>query len=148
MKDDMPLRFKYKITASSIILMVLAAFAVTASIWYAAYANTDSRLTRFLSRFVASDALPNLCWGHAALTSAAAIYVLRFTFSSYQARSHVEPGPKGAFIPSASIYMSPITTPYSAIKKFRLSTLKPSAGVDLLSEWRDPLTFQILRHPK
>jgi hypothetical protein len=120
MKNDLPLRFKYKFTASSAILMVLAAFAVTASIFYIAYANPDSRLTRLLSVFFSSEALPKFYWGLAALSFVASLYVLRFAFSVSNAINHVELGPNGAIVPSASISMSPISIPYSAIRKIQV----------------------------
>lgn len=110
------LRFKYKFTASSAVLMVLAAFAVTVSLGYIAYIPPDARLTRLLSRLLSPEAPSMVFWGLTALSFFASIFVTHAAFSSFNSINHVELGPSGALVPSASISMSPIMIPYRSIR--------------------------------
>lgn len=124
MKNDQSLRFKYKFTAASAVLMVLAACAVTAGLGYIAYANPDVRLMRFLGRLISPDARPMVFWGLAALSSIATVFAIRVAFSSSNSINYVELGPKGAFVPSASISMSPINIPYSSIRQIKVMSVQ------------------------
>ena len=113
------LRFNYKINASSTILMVVGTFALTASIGYIAYTTPDLRLTRLLE--LVSPEFPSLFfWSLTALTSLCCIFAVHFAFSSLNSIGYVELGPNGAFVPSASLSMTPITIPYRSIKQIQV----------------------------
>jgi len=123
MKNDHPLRFKYKIPAGSRMLMVIAAIAVTASMGYIAYTNPDVRLTRTLARLFSHSAPPMIYWGFTALGFLATLVVIFAASRSSNAVNYVELGSAGAFVPSASISMSPITIPYKSIRSIQVINL-------------------------
>jgi hypothetical protein len=124
MNNDQTLRFKYKFTTSSAVLMVLAAFAVTVSLGYFASHPPDARLTRLLSRLLSPEAPFIVFWGLTALSLFASIFATRAAFSSSNSINHIELGPSSALLPSASITMSPITIPYRFIRQIRVMNIQ------------------------
>ena len=144
MKNDRPLRFKYKLSAGNLMLMVIAAIAVTASMGYLAHINPDVRLTRTLARLLSPSAPPMIYWGLTTLGFLATLYVLLAAIRSSNAVSYVELGPKGAFVPSASISMSPITIPYRSIRSIRVGEpAKAPDGGDLIVGWRSTVGLAV-----
>lgn len=124
MKTSQILRFKYKLPAISAVLMVLAAFAVTAGLGYIAYTNPDSRITRLLARVLSPEAPPFFFWGLTVLSLLASAIVLRVAIRSQSGVSYVELGLTSALVPKASLSMSPITIPYSAIRQIKVINIQ------------------------
>ena len=120
MKNDRPLRFRYRLSAGNLILMAVAAIAVTASMGYLAQINPDVRLTRTLARMLSPSAPPMIYWGLTTLGCLATLYVFFAAIKMSNAVNYVELGPTGAFVPSASISMSPITIPYRSIRNIQV----------------------------
>lgn len=120
MNTSQVLRFKYKLPAISAALMVVAALAVTAGLGYIAYTNPDTRITRMLTRALSPEAPPIFFWSLAVLSLLASMIVLRVAMRSQSGASYVELGLTGALVPKASISMSPITIPYSAITQIQV----------------------------
>lgn len=117
-------RFKYKLPASSAVLMVLAALAATAGIGYIAYMKPDSRITRLLARMLSPEALQFVLWGGAAFALIATVIVLRFAIRTQNGLSYLELGSTGALVPKASLSMPPITIPYGAITQIQVTNIQ------------------------
>ena len=132
MKTSQILRFKYKLPATSAVLMVLAALAVTVSLGYIAYTNPDIRITRFLTKVLSPEAPPFFFWGLTVLCFFASVIVIRIAIRSQSGVSYVELGPTSILVPKASISMSWITIPYDAIKQIRVINI-PGQQVAIIS---------------
>jgi hypothetical protein len=124
MRSNETLRFEYKFTASSAVLMVVAAFAVTAALGYIAYTNPESRLTTLLSKLLSPSAPPLVFWALTILCFMAALFTLRFAIRAPGSISHVELGPNGALVPLASVSMKPITIPYGSIRDIQVKDIQ------------------------
>jgi hypothetical protein len=124
MRSNETLRFEYRFTAFSAVLMVIAAFAVTAGLGYIAYTNPEYRLTTLLSRLLSPSAPPLVFWALTILCFLASLFALRVAIRAPGSISHVELGPTGALVPQASVSMKPITIPYSSIRNIQVKDIQ------------------------
>ena len=120
MNNESPLRFDYKLPAGSAMLMVLAPIAITLGMVYLAQSSYDEHFKRSFLRFISPSNLSTLFWSLAAICGLASIYVLSIGMKMSNSLKYVELGPEGAFVPSASMSMSPITIPYQSIRGIQL----------------------------
>jgi hypothetical protein len=120
MNNIQTIRFNYKFSSSSAVLMVLAAMAVTVGIGYLAYANPDVRITRLLSGVLSPEAPPMIFWALTGLSFVATLFTLVVAFKSFNSVNYIELRPNDAFVPSASISMSPIAIPYRSIRQIKI----------------------------
>lgn len=119
MNTSQPLRFNYKFTVTSAVWMVLLTLFVTAALAYTAYSTPDVRLVRLLSQLFSPEIASMIFWGMAVLCLFATFLAIKFAFSA-KALNYVELGPDGAYVPSATMSMTPITIPYKAIKNIQI----------------------------
>ena len=104
--------------------MVLAAISVTAGIGYIAYANPEVRITRLLPGVFSPEAPTMIFWALTVLSLAATLFTLSVAFKSLNSVNYVELRPNDAFVPSASISMSPIAIPYRSIRQIQIVNIQ------------------------
>jgi hypothetical protein len=91
---------------------------------FMALTDPETRLTRTLARITPPIELPTVYWGAAAFCCLATIYILFFAIKMLYGIRYVELCPTGAFVPSATLSMSPITIPYRSIRNIQIISIK------------------------
>lgn len=124
MNLEQTIRFNYKFSNLSALIMVLVAICVTAVLCYLAYENPDVRFSRQISRLISPQAPALIYLGLAFFSLITTVFSLVFAFKSFNAINYIELGPEGAFVTNASLSMSPMTIPYNSITNIQVVNVR------------------------
>lgn len=113
------LRVKYGCKPSSIAILALAVFSLTAGMAYIAYTVPDARLTRLLSKLLSPEAPAIVYWALTAVTGVLSVLAVGISIKG-RGITYVELNNNGALLPSCSLPPKLFLMPYKSIRKIQV----------------------------